>query len=728
MADIVLQIGLDNKELDGSLRKSIRISQDQGREAGKGFADRFNDQIKNIAIGNIIADATRGAVRLFTSEIRQGVGALRGLSAATAEVNSILGQSEKITKGVSDQFAEFSKQFGTAQQTQVKAFYNIVSGGIQGTSQRLAVLEQANKAAVAGLVDIDTAANALVSSVNAYSSSGLTAAKASDALFTAVKLGQTTFGELSGTIGQVAPIASSLGVTFDELTGAIAGITTGGIATAQAVTGLRAIFNGIVKPAESATIAAKEFGIELGENAIVAAGGFANFLEQLIQKTGGSADALSRLFTSTEALTPILSIASRGVDGFRNTLDQTRASAGSTESAFNDLKQSIDFEFKQLEAELESFRIELAQGILPAIKELIPAIKELVPIFIELAQATATFAAGVVRAGSAVAGFFAPGADQDKLTEKFVRLSSELRSTQTQLEKIEEIQQRGAINDEERFLLGQRRFLIEQRNRLEAERFVTQQRLAQTGGQAFGPEAPAELAQTNTQEISDDVLNEEKKQNPMEVATETVTALELIKSAYRSAKGEIVSDTDTAENRLKNLKQSFVDLGNTARNSFAAGVSSAFAQVGQALVEGSNAFEVFGQALIGSLGEVSKQIGQAFILQGAGFLLTNPVLGTGLIAAGAALSVFGGALSAFAGGGSKSSPAASSASASSGQFSGPSTPPISRDQEERRSDQSVQLVVQGDILDSEDSGKRLLQLLNDNFKSNNGTFVGARFA
>jgi TP901 family phage tail tape measure protein len=726
MADIILQIGLDNKELDNSLGKTIKISQREGERAGKGFAENFSTQIKNIAIGNIIADATRGAIRLFSSEVRQGIGALRGLSAATAEANSILGQSEKITKGVSQQFAEFSKQFGTPQQTQVKAFYNIVSGGIQGTSQRLEVLRVANKAAVAGLVDIDTAANTLVSSVNAYSSSGLTASQASDALFTAVRLGQTTFGELSSTIGQVAPLANSLGITFDELTGSIAGITTGGIATAQTVTGLRALLTGIVKPSKEAADAARALGIELGENAIRSAGGFANFLEILIDRTGGSADQLSRLFTSTEALTPILSIASRGVAGFRATLDQTRLSAGSTSGAFDELRQSIDFEFKQIEAELESFRIELAQGILPAIKELIPALRQLLPLFVSLADSVAT----VGRGAAGIAGLLSStdNGNVNKLAQTYTRLSAELRGTQDQLERIEQIQQRGAINDEERFLLGRRRFLIEQRDRLEAERFIAQQRLAQTGGQQFGPEAPE---QPGAQVLSDDIAQAPIKP-PAEIAEENISAINLISQAYSSATSNVIDNTLSAQERIQALRQSFVDIGNTARVSFAGGIATAFAQVGQALANGENALKAFGQAVLGTIGQIAQQVGQSFILQGIGIslnpLLGGPAVGGPLIAAGAALSIFGGALSAFSGGGSNLSPGAAGAGGASRSFESETLPPISRDEEERRADQNVQLIVQGDILDSEDTGKRLLDLLNDNFKSNNGTFVGARFA
>jgi hypothetical protein len=154
---------------------------------------------------------------------------------------------------------------------------------------------------------------------------------------------------------------------------------------------------------------------------------------------------------------------------------------------------------------------------------------------------------------------------------------------------------------------------------------------------------------------------------------------------------------------------------------------SAFASFGAALVKGENALEAFAKSFIASIGQIAVQQGTAFILQGIAyqFIPGQQATGSALIAAGAALATFGGALSAFAGGGG-----GETAGAGGGISPGfeQSTLTDERQQEERRADQSVQLIVQGDILDSEDTGRRLIRLLNDNFESEASALTAVRFA
>ena len=66
----------------------------------------------------------------------------------------------------------------------------------------------------------------------------------SDQLFTTVRLGKTTFGELGASIAQVAPIAAAYGISIDQVLGAVASLTKQGTPTAQAMTQIRAAIQG----------------------------------------------------------------------------------------------------------------------------------------------------------------------------------------------------------------------------------------------------------------------------------------------------------------------------------------------------------------------------------------------------------------------------------------------------------------------------------------------------
>jgi TP901 family phage tail tape measure protein len=300
--------------------------------------------------GNLAASGVSKAFAAISGGIGEVVNGFREFSSATAEVNSILPANQQLTEKTRQSFIAFANSFGTASQTQAKAFYGIVSAGVQGTAKQLATLEIANKAATAGLVDIDTAATALVSSVNAYAASGLTAQEASDSLFQAVKDGQTTFGELASSIGRVAPLAAAAGVSFTDLAGSLAFITKSGVSTDEAVTGIRSVLAGIVKPAEQASKAAQDLGINFSTAGIEAAGGFGNFLTDVIQKTNGSAEALGKLFPNVNALSTVLNVAGGNLKDFNDLLDGNRAAvegATATQDAFTRLQQSADFQIQK---------------------------------------------------------------------------------------------------------------------------------------------------------------------------------------------------------------------------------------------------------------------------------------------------------------------------------------------------------------------------------------------
>lgn len=175
---------------------------------------------------------------------------------------------------------------------------------------------------------------------------------------------------------------------------------------------------------------------------------------------------------------------------------------------------------------------------------------------------------------------------------------------------------------------------------------------------------------------------------------------------------------------------------NAIQSALTAGISNSIQALGKSLVTGENFFKGFLGIVLNALGDLLIGFGTASIVTGGvaeairSAIVTLAggqaiVAGVASIAAGGALKAFAGSLGASGAGGPTI--ASDTGTAGGGVVDQGQSAPLT-DQDERRADQSVQLIVQGDILDSEDTGKRLLNLLNDNFKSNNGTFTGARFA
>lgn len=198
----------------------------------------------------------------------------------------------------------------------------------------------------------------------------------------------------------------------------------------------------------------------------------------------------------------------------------------------------------------------------------------------------------------------------------------------------------------------------------------------------------------------------------------------------KTAEGAEITQSSIKEVNTE-VKKFANESGKALQKQLAQGAGNAFAQFGKAVAEGGNAFEEFNKALFKSIAQSAVTLGTNFILQGTAYLFsgdpTRKALAPGLISSGAALAAFGGALGAVAGGGATSS----QGGGATGAFAAGTTTTeteIAEPEAIQERGPSVQLVVQGDILDSEETGTRLLDILNNNFKESGGTFEGASFA
>ncbi len=142
--------------------------------------------------------------------------------------------------------------------------------------------------------------------MNAYGLQGTEALQSvSDQMLMAQNFGKTTFGEMASGIGNVIPIASALEVSTEELFASLATLTKSGIGTSEAITGMKAAMSNIIKPSSEAAKMAEELGLNFS-SAHLKSVGWAQFLEEIREKTGGNTDQMAKLFGSVEALTQLL--------------------------------------------------------------------------------------------------------------------------------------------------------------------------------------------------------------------------------------------------------------------------------------------------------------------------------------------------------------------------------------------------------------------------------------
>ncbi len=310
-----------------------------------------------------------------------------------AQVSTLLDDTsgmDKLTQSVRD----LSKEYGSNVNVNAKALYDIISAGATKSADAISELDAANKLALGGKTDVSTAADGLTSALNAYNLTAKDAGNVSDAFFVAVKAGKTTVAELSASIGQVAPIANTAGVSLDQLLSGIAAITASGVKTPAAITGIRAALVNIIQPSAQAQKLANELGIEFDAQALKAQG-LQGFLNNVARATGGNVSQMSQFFSSVEGLNAALTLTGAGAGKFTDTLDAMQSKAGQTDKAVAKMMDTPAARQARFISAIDDMAISLGDATTAA-KPLITAATDLINAFNNLPGPVRSTAAGLL--------------------------------------------------------------------------------------------------------------------------------------------------------------------------------------------------------------------------------------------------------------------------------------------------------------------------------------------
>ena len=280
------------------------------------------------------------------------------------------GTSQQALDAMTKNVKKFSTEFGVLPEKVVPALYQSLSAGVPQDNV-FAFLETAQKAAKGGVTDLTTAVNGISSVMNAYGAETINATQASDLMFTAVRMGKTTFEEMSAALFQVTPTAAALGVKFGDVTAALASMTAQGVPTSVATTQLRQLFVELSKEGTKTSdvfekIAGKSF------KEFVAEGGNTQqalqLLEEDAKKTG---KGINDLFGSVEAGSAALALTGKGTDTFTKNLDEMGKSSGATQGAFEQMDKGLGPVIDKFKAFAAVLLIEIGTKVAPVIEKLV---------------------------------------------------------------------------------------------------------------------------------------------------------------------------------------------------------------------------------------------------------------------------------------------------------------------------------------------------------------------
>ncbi len=257
---------------------------------------------------------------------------------------------------------ELAGKFGRLPVQEANALYKAVALGANDATKATQLMTGANLLAVAGNADLELTMNALGGALNAYGGDMSKATDFSDVLFTTMKNGNTTVGELAASIGHITSAAANLKVPFDQIMGAVAVMTNKGVAAAEAVTGLKAAFQSIQHPTSEAAAEAARLGIKFNA-AELRAKGLPAFLNQITTNSKFTADSMAKLFAG-EGANAIAQVTSDSA-ALSNVMAEMGKRSGATAAGFEILSNTTAFQADRLNSLKDSALILIGDAIKP---------------------------------------------------------------------------------------------------------------------------------------------------------------------------------------------------------------------------------------------------------------------------------------------------------------------------------------------------------------------------
>ena len=288
---------------------------------------------------------------------------------------------------------EMSKSIGRSPLELADALYYVTSSGYK-TAAALGVVEQSAKAAAAGLGETQDIADLVTSVMNAYGQGNISVAKTLDVLTAAVREGKGEASQYAKVLGSVVPFAAQLGVTFDEVSGAVASMTLSGASAANAATYLRNIFMKLLKPAKQSEDALRAMGSSTAElrNMLGEQGLMPTLIKiRELTNTYGE-DMLGKVIPNIRAMLAELMLTGKNLEYNQQVMESVTNTNMDLAKAYQAVYDVTKNRLNRANAELKSSLIDLGESlketIIPILENLAKTLANIVEWFIALDDST----------------------------------------------------------------------------------------------------------------------------------------------------------------------------------------------------------------------------------------------------------------------------------------------------------------------------------------------------
>lgn len=343
----------------------------------------------------------------------EAVEAAQEYESGIAKVTTIADTNAKSANELKSEITALSQETAVSVNDLTEAAYSALSAGVD-TANVTDFVRQSTKLAVGGFTSTATAVDVLTTALNAYKLDVSETSRVADTLITTQNLGKTTVDELASSMGRVIPSAAAYNVTIEDLSSAYAVLTANGIATAEATTNLKGMLNELADSGSTVSLTLQEQTGKSFSQLEAEGSSLGDVLNILYTSANNDATAFANLWSSQEAGTGALSIATSGTEKYNSVLNSMTTSVGTAADAYQIMTNNSAHTSQALSNAASNFSIAVGEVMLPAtnkfnetLTEMLTGLTTVVQENPWVVQAVTSLAVGIGTVTVAITGYIA---------------------------------------------------------------------------------------------------------------------------------------------------------------------------------------------------------------------------------------------------------------------------------------------------------------------------------
>ncbi|MBE6089541.1 MAG: phage tail tape measure protein [Clostridium beijerinckii] len=321
------------------------------------------------------------------------VGASMDFEAQMSKVKAISGAVGEEFDGLRNQAIQLGADTNFSASEAASGMENLASAGFK-TQEIMAAMPGMLDLAAAGGVNISDASDIAASTLRGFGMEAKDVTHVADALAKAAGDTNAEIMDTGDAMKYIAPVAHSLGLSFEDTTAAIGMLSNAGIKGSQAGTTLRGALVNLAKPTDSAA----KLMENLGMNFFNAQGKLlpmTDIIQILKDKTSGltqeqKASAFAVLF-GKEAMSGMLALVDQGPDKFKELTDTLKNCDGASKEMAGTMQDNLKGSIEAMKGSIETAAIKIGDVLAPMIKSCAGWIADLVNKFSALSPETQAF-------------------------------------------------------------------------------------------------------------------------------------------------------------------------------------------------------------------------------------------------------------------------------------------------------------------------------------------------